>query len=348
MKERILITGGCGFIGSALIRYLLDNTNHEILNIDNLTYASQMDRLEGYVNVDQYSHELVDITDCEKLASSFNNFEPTKIMHLAAESHVDNSISDPISFIKTNVFGTFNLLDVTKKFLSLSQPKNKENFRFLHVSTDEVYGDLDQTEPSFTEKSNYRPSSPYSASKAASDHLVNAWFRTYKIPTIITNCSNNYGIFQHEEKLIPLVIKYALKLQSIPIYGDGSQIRDWLHVDDHVSALWTILRKGEVGETYAIGSRNERSNLELVKLICNELDIKRPISNVDHTSKIKSYSELITFVDDRPGHDRRYSINPSKLERDLNWKYEKSFSSSLSAMITWYINYYIANKEIAR
>lgn len=325
----ILVTGGYGFIGSALIRYLLDETSHNILNVDSLTYASDLNSIPNIEN-SRYKHLELDITNFDKLKDAFLSFQPDMVMHLAAESHVDNSILAPEKFILTNVFGTFNLLQITKMYLS----QFKEDFLFHHISTDEVFGDLDLESTPFNESTRYDPSSPYSASKASSDHLVRAWGRTYGIPYLITNCSNNYGPYQNNEKLIPKTITRALNLETIPIYGNGSQIRDWLYVDDHVQALYRICTSNKKNESFMIGGNNEKTNLEVVKIICTVLDKIRPI---DSKSNLKSYSNLITFVPDRPGHDKRYAVDISKIFKNIGWSPNESFESGIQKTIEWYL-----------
>jgi len=327
---RILVTGGAGFIGSAVIRQAI-SSGYTILNVDKLTYAANLENLNDVTDHPNYSFEQIDICDASSLSKAFETFKPTAIMHLAAESHVDRSIDGPDAFIQTNIIGTFNLLSAARTYFNSLPKEAKTTFRFHHVSTDEVYGDLDVNDPAFEEVTAYDPSSPYSASKAASDHLVRAWGRTYGLPVIITNCSNNYGPFQFPEKLIPVVILKALHEESIPVYGTGSNIRDWLYVDDHAEALLTVLKNGKIGETYNIGGNNERTNLELVQTICDLMDAKTPRQD-------GSYKELISFVDDRPGHDRRYAINASKLKDELGWGPSVSWNDGFKETINWYLD----------
>lgn len=328
----ILITGGAGFIGSALIRYLIKNTDHQILNIDKLTYAGNLESLVEVESNPNYAFQKTDICDAAAIEQSFSEFQPDLIMHLAAESHVDRSIDGPAEFINTNIVGTYTLLEASRKYWqSLSQHK-KSQFKFHHISTDEVYGDLEGTTDLFTESTPYAPSSPYSASKASSDHLVRAWYRTYGLPIVITNCSNNYGPYHFPEKLIPLVILNALDGKALPIYGKGNQIRDWLYVEDHAKALYKVVMEGTIGETYNIGGHNEKQNIEVVKTICHILDVLKPQSNN------QPYEELITFVEDRPGHDLRYAIDASKIKNDLGWTPEESFESGIRKTVEWYLN----------
>jgi len=330
---RFLITGGAGFIGSAVIRELINNTNHSVINLDKLTYAGNLQSLESVNSSDRYIFEKVDICDTQEVKRVFEVYKPDIVMHLAAESHVDRSIDDANDFIQTNIVGTYTLLERAKDYFSTLDKDKKDIFRFHHISTDEVYGDLDGTDDLFTETTSYSPSSPYSASKASSDHLVRAWQRTYNFPTLITNCSNNYGPFHFPEKLIPLVILNALDNKSLPIYGKGEQIRDWLFVEDHARALIKVATQGIIGETYNIGGHNEKKNIEVVETICSILDKKVP--------KDRPYKDLITFVKDRPGHDVRYAIDASKIAKDLDWRPEETFESGLEKTIEWYLN----NKE---
>ena len=328
----ILVTGGAGFIGSAVVRHIINSTNHVVLNVDKLTYAGNLESLKEVDQNERYHFSQIDICDVDALTTAFDQFKPDLIMHLAAESHVDRSIDGPAEFITTNIVGTYTLLEVTRKYwLNLNEEK-KQTFRFHHISTDEVYGDLDGTTDLFTETTSYAPSSPYSASKASSDHLVRAWQRTYGFPTIITNCSNNYGPYHFPEKLIPLVILNALEGKALPIYGKGDQIRDWLYVEDHARALYKVVTEGIVGETYNIGGHNEKQNIEVVKTICRILDELRPqLTN-------QPYETLITFVKDRPGHDLRYAINATKIGNELGWKPEETFETGIRKTVEWYLN----------
>ena len=329
---KILITGGAGFIGSSLIRNLLKNTNHNILNVDVLTYAGNLDSLASVANEPNYKFVKANICDYELMTNIFKCFKPNAVMNLAAESHVDRSIDNPEDFINTNIFGTYNLLRIANEFYR--RIDNKENFLFHHISTDEVYGDLHGTDDLFTETTPYAPSSPYSASKASSDHLVRSWNRTYGLPTIITNCSNNYGPYHFPEKLIPQTILNAINGKKIPIYGDGMQVRDWLYVEDHTNALIRVVEEGKSGETYNIGGNNQKSNLEVVRSICDlleELLPKKPIG-------IDSYHDLITFVKDRPGHDIKYAIDASKINRELNWMPVETFHTGLGKTVQWYLD----------
>lgn len=330
--KKIIITGGAGFIGSALIRYLI-NKKLTILNLDKLTYSGNLDNLKNFVTKKKYSFIKVDIQNSKKVSKIIEDYQPDFIFNLAAETHVDRSIDNPISFIKTNIFGTYTLLESARKYWNKLSPHKKSKFRFLHISTDEVYGDLKNNRKFFSETTSYMPSSPYSSSKASSDHLVSAWYRTYGLPTIITKCSNNYGPFQYPEKLIPLIILNALDYRKLPVYGSGNQIRDWLHVNDHVKALWLIINKGQIGQSYNIGGNNQKKNIEVVKKICVYLDKHiKPKKK----SKIKSYFDLVCYVKDRPGHDFRYAINCNKLKKELNWYPEYNFSSGLEDTVLWY------------
>lgn len=328
---KIIVTGGAGFIGSAVIRQYINDTEHEVINLDVLTYAGNLESLTEVSANSRYSFEQVDIRDRGEIQRVFEQYQPDAIMHLAAESHVDRSIDGPADFILTNIVGTYNLLDVARQYWDSLEGDKKSKFRFHHVSTDEVYGDLEET-GYFTEETAYDPSSPYSASKASSDHLVRAWSRTYGFPVVVTNCSNNYGAYQFPEKLIPLVTLNALEGKSLPIYGKGDQIRDWLHVDDHARALRLVLEEGEIGETYNIGGHNEKTNLEVVKTICLLLDELVP------DSPYKPHADLITFVTDRPGHDVRYAIDADKIKNELGWVPEETFDSGIEKTIKWYLS----------
>lgn len=344
---KILVTGGAGFIGSAVVRFIINNTQDSVINVDKLTYAGNLESLLSVEKNQRYAFEQVDICDRVELDRVFNKYQPDSVMHLAAESHVDRSITGPSDFIQTNIVGTYTLLEATRAYWSSLSDQAKNAFRFHHISTDEVYGDLphpddieDGTEPSankelplFTETTPYAPSSPYSASKASSDHLVRAWLRTYGLPTIVTNCSNNYGPYHFPEKLIPLVILNALEGKPLPIYGKGDQIRDWLYVEDHARALYKVVTEGKIGETYNIGGHNEKQNLEVVQTICSILDSLVP--------KATPYAEQITYVTDRPGHDRRYAIDATKMSNELKWQPEETFETGLRKTIEWYL----ANQE---
>ena len=327
---RILITGGAGFIGSALIRHLLSATEHQVFNLDKLTYAGNLESLASVVPHSRYQFRQTDIADSAAVAQILGAFQPQALMHLAAESHVDRSIDGPAAFIQTNIVGTYSLLESVRAYWSTLDHAARETFRFHHISTDEVYGDLHGVDDLFTETTPYAPSSPYSASKAASDHLVRAWQRTYGLPVLITNCSNNYGPYHFPEKLIPLVILNALEGKPLPVYGDGQQVRDWLYVEDHARALLKVVTEGQVGETYNIGGHNEQTNLHVVQSICALLDELAP-------RQAGPYAELIRFVADRPGHDLRYAIDASKIERELGWVPEESFESGLRKTVQWYL-----------
>ena len=328
---KILVTGGAGFIGSALVRHIINNTDNSVVNVDKLTYAGNLESLTSIANNDRYLFERVDICNKVELGRIFNAYTPDVVMHLAAESHVDRSIDSPDDFIQTNIVGTYNMLEVARAYwLDLADTK-KASFRFQHISTDEVYGDLENDVDLFTEDTPYAPSSPYSASKAASDHLVRAWHRTYKLPIIITNCSNNYGPYHFPEKLIPLVILNALDGKPLPIYGAGDQVRDWLYVEDHAHALFTVITKGVIGETYNIGGHNEKANIEVVKLICDLLDELAPLD-------AGSYHAQITHVADRPGHDRRYAIDAGKIAAKLGWIPKETFESGIRQTVLWYLD----------
>ena len=329
---KVLVTGGAGFIGSAVVRHIIKNTQDEVLNIDKLTYAGNLESLAEVDQDPKYQFAQIDICDAEALTQAFLTFQPNLIMHLAAESHVDRSIDGPAEFITTNIVGTYTLLEVARKYWTQLNEQEKQQFRFHHISTDEVYGDLDGTDDLFTETTSYAPSSPYSASKASSDHLVRAWHRTYNFPVIVTNCSNNYGPYHFPEKLIPLVILNALDGKPLPVYGKGNQIRDWLYVEDHARALYKVVTEGEIGETYNIGGHNEKQNIEVVKTICKILDELKPQANDE------AYDKLITFVKDRPGHDLRYAIDASKIANELGWKPKETFETGIRKTVEWYLN----------
>lgn len=340
--RRILITGGLGFIGSALIRHIIDNTNDFVINVDKVTYAANFKSIGSRSQSERYCFEHADICDREAIDSIFGKHRPSCIMNLAAESHVDRSIDSPRLFVTTNICGTFNLLERAREYYCKLDHKLKKDFKFHHISSDEVYGDLKNTEPPFTELNSYCPSSPYSASKASSDHLVRAWGRTYGLPTLITNCSNNFGPFHFPEKFIPHIVLNALSGASLPVYGDGSQRRDWLYVEDHALALFKVLSEGRVGETYNIGGNNEKKNIEVVEAICElleELAPKKP-------SGVRKYRDLIVFVPDRPGHDKRYAINFNKIQRSLGWTPKETFESGLRKTVQWYIDNEIWWREI--
>jgi dTDP-glucose 4,6-dehydratase len=333
----ILITGGAGFIGSAVVRHIIKNTNDSVINVDCLTYAGNTESLSLLDRNDRYIFVTADICDSSAMKEVFDKYQPDALMHLAAESHVDRSIDNPADFIQTNINGTFTLLEAARNYWTDLPEGRKQAFRFHHISTDEVYGDLGP-EGLFTEETPYEPSSPYSASKASSDHLVRAWHRTYGLPVIVTNCSNNYGPYHFPEKLIPHIILNALAAKPLPVYGDGSQIRDWLYVEDHARALYKVVTEGVVGETYNIGGHNEKKNIEVVKLLCSLLDELMPASSDDVTKHLSTYSDLITFVKDRPGHDVRYAIDASKIERELGWVPEESFETGIRKTVEWYLN----------
>lgn len=334
---KILVTGGAGFIGSAVVRHIIQNTQDSVVNVDKLTYAGNLESLLEVSQSDRYKFEQVDICDRAELDRLFKLYTPDAVMHLAAESHVDRSIDGPAAFIETNIVGTYTLLEAARSYWNTLESDKKSTFRFHHISTDEVYGDLEGTNDLFTEETSYEPSSPYSASKASSDHLVRAWLRTYGLPTIVTNCSNNYGPFHFPEKLIPLMILNALDGKALPVYGDGMQIRDWLFVEDHARALYKVVTEGTVGETYNIGGHNEKANIEVVKTICTLLEELVPVK----PQGVAQYLDLITYVKDRPGHDVRYAIDAAKIERELGWKPQETFESGIRKTVEWYLN----NKE---
>ena len=330
----ILITGGAGFIGSAVVRHVVDNTSYNIVNIDKLTYAGNLESLDGVEGNSRYVFMQTDICDAERISFILNKYQPDVIMHLAAESHVDRSIDGPGEFIQTNIVGTYVLLEQARSYWQALKGDKKKNFKFHHVSTDEVYGDLEGVDDLFTEQTPYAPSSPYSASKASSDHLVRAWQRTFGLPTLITNCSNNYGPYQFPEKLIPLIILNALEGKNLPIYGNGKQIRDWLYVDDHARALLHVALNGKAGETYNIGGHNEIQNIDVVKCVCSILDELIP-SQIDG---INRYEELITYVSDRAGHDVRYAIDAAKIENELGWTPNETFATGIRKTVQWYLD----------
>ncbi len=333
MSKTIFITGGAGFIGSALVRFLIENTEHRVVNFDKLTYAGNLESLESIASSARYHFVHGDINDCNLVSDTFNKYQPDWIMHLAAESHVDRSIDGPGEFIQTNIVGTYNLLEAARNYFDSLTSEKQKSFRFHHISTDEVYGDLGET-GLFTESTPYDPSSPYSASKAASDHLVRAWHRTYNLPVVLTNCSNNYGPYHFPEKLIPLMILNALEGKALPVYGDGNQVRDWLFVEDHARALYKVVCDGENGQTYNIGGFNEKKNIDVVTVICDHLN-----SLIDDKPKgITDFKELITFVTDRPGHDVRYAIDASKIDSKLNWQPRETFESGILKTIKWYLD----------
>jgi len=332
--KKLLITGGAGFIGSAVIRHIINNSNNSVVNIDKLTYAGNIESIDSIKNNDRYVFEKEDICNADEVKRIFIEHEPDIVMHLAAESHVDRSIDDPGEFIKTNIVGTYILLQQARIYWSSLKGSKKDGFRFHHISTDEVYGDLEGKDSLFTEETSYAPSSPYSASKASSDHLVRSWHRTFGLPILITNCSNNYGPYQFPEKLIPLVILNALKGKVLPIYGDGQQIRDWLYVEDHARALVHVACNGKIGETYNIGGHNEMKNIEVVRVICSILDELVP-SKIDGISQ---YQQLIQYVDDRLGHDVRYAIDASKIANELGWTPDETFLTGIQKTVEWYLN----------
>lgn len=332
MSKTIFITGGAGFIGSALVRYLINETDNTVVNFDKLTYAGNLESLKSIEDSERYHFVQGDICDRPLVTEIFDKFQPDLIMHLAAESHVDRSIDGPGEFIQTNVVGTYELLEASRSYYSELEGEKKLGFRFHHISTDEVYGDLGET-GLFTEETSYEPSSPYSASKASSDHLVRAWHRTFGLPVVVTNCSNNYGPYHFPEKLIPLMILNALDGKSLPVYGDGKQVRDWLFVEDHARALYKVVTEGKLGETYNIGGFNEKQNIEVVKVICGHLNDLV----ADKPDGIDDFNSLITYVKDRPGHDVRYAIDASKINKELGWSPEETFESGIKKTIEWYL-----------
>jgi dTDP-glucose 4,6-dehydratase len=329
----ILLTGGAGFIGSATVRYLINQTDARVVNVDALTYAGNLESLEPVAASDRYAFEHVDIRDRDALGRVFAQYAPDAVMHLAAESHVDRSIDGPEAFVTTNVLGTCQLLQAAQAYLKTQSTAKQAAFRFLHVSTDEVYGDLGGTDGFFVETTPYAPSSPYAATKASSDHMVRAWHRTFGLPVLVTNCSNNYGPYQFPEKLIPHMILNALGGKPLPVYGDGKQVRDWLFVDDHARALWTVLTRGQVGQTYNVGGHNEQRNIDVVRTICKLLEeyVPRPDTSC-------RYEDLIQFVTDRPGHDTRYAIDAGKIERELGWRPQETFETGLAQTVKWYLD----------
>lgn len=337
---KLLITGGAGFIGSAVIRHLLQDTEHEVVNLDKLTYAGNLESIPDHLTQSRYTFEHLDICDAKALARVFREHQPDAVMHLAAESHVDRSIDGPGDFIQTNIVGTYTLLEAARSYWVALEPERKTAFRFHHISTDEVYGDLPHPDdesgdlPLFTETTSYAPSSPYSASKASSDHLVRAWQRTYGLPTLITNCSNNYGPYHFPEKLIPHMILNALAGKSLPVYGDGSQIRDWLYVEDHARALVAVVTKGTPGQTYNIGGHNEKRNIDVVLTLCELLEELVP----EKPQGVSHYKDLIAYVSDRPGHDRRYAIDADKIAQELGWVPEETFTSGMRKTVHWYLD----------
>ncbi|ENG6108857.1 dTDP-glucose 4,6-dehydratase [Serratia liquefaciens] len=332
--KRILVTGGAGFIGSAVVRHIIEATRDSVVVVDKLTYAGNLESLAVIADSERYAFEQVDICDRVALERVFAQYQPDVVMHLAAESHVDRSIDGPAAFIETNVVGTYTMLEAARHYWQPLDAEKKRSFRFHHISTDEVYGDLHGTDDLFTETTPYAPSSPYSASKASSDHLVRAWLRTYGLPTLVTNCSNNYGPYHFPEKLIPLVILNAVAGKPLPVYGNGAQVRDWLYVEDHARALYQVVTEGVVGETYNIGGHNERKNIEVVHTICDLLEELAP----NKPQGVEKYRDLITYVKDRPGHDMRYAIDAGKIDRELGWHPQETFESGIRKTVSWYLN----------
>ena len=339
LKMKILVTGGAGFIGSAVIRHIIENTQDSVVNLDKLTYAGNLESLMEVADSNRYAFELVDICNAQELSRVLMLHQPDVIMHLAAESHVDRSIDGPAAFIETNIVGTYTLLEATREYWNVLPDTKKTAFRFHHISTDEVYGDLEGPEDLFTEETPYAPSSPYSASKASSDHLVRAWLRTYGLPTVVTNCSNNYGPYHFPEKLIPLVILNALEGKNLPIYGKGNQVRDWLYVEDHARALYKVATEGRIGETYNIGGHNEKQNIEVVNTICELLEELVPANKHSYEGgNPEGFKGLVTYVQDRPGHDIRYAIDASKIEKELGWVPQETFETGMKKTVQWYLN----------
>ncbi|MCG7547208.1 dTDP-glucose 4,6-dehydratase [Pseudoalteromonas sp. Of7M-16] len=330
---KYLVTGGAGFIGSAVVRHIINSTEHSVVVVDKLTYAGNLNSLADVSESERFAFVKADICDQEHITQVFSEHKPDIVMHLAAESHVDRSIDGPAEFIQTNIFGTYVMLDVARKYFNGLEEAQKRAFRFHHISTDEVYGDLDGTDDLFTEETSYSPSSPYSASKASSDHLVRAWNRTYGLPVVVTNCSNNYGPYHFPEKLIPLMILNALEGKALPVYGNGEQIRDWLYVEDHAEALFLVATNGKIGETYNIGGHNEVANIQVVRTICGLLEEIRP----EKPAGVENYADLIEFVTDRPGHDVRYAIDAAKIEKDLGWTPKETFETGLRKTVEWYL-----------
>lgn len=331
MSDTILVTGGAGFIGSAFVRYLIRETDVRVVNVDRLTYASSPEAVAEVSSSSRYRFERLDVCDTEKILALLREVRPVAVSHLAAESHVDRSIDGPAEFLRTNILGTFSILEATLEYWRALPPDQTERFRLHHISTDEVFGSLEQHDPGFAEEDAYAPNSPYAASKAGADHLVRAWHHTYGLPVLLTNCSNNYGPFQFPEKLVPHMILRAIHGMELPLYGDGRQVRDWLHVEDHVRALHRVLREGRPGRSYNIGGRSERENLEVVRQICDVLNEGCPLE--DGTS----YRDRIRFVKDRPGHDRRYAVDSSRIERELGWRARMNFEEGLRQTVAWYL-----------